>query len=103
LAQIRTGADKKAEPITVRVIDYTVEDDRDNPESYRLFTTIWDLGQATPTELATAYVQRWEIKLAFDELETHPRGPRAVLRSKSPDLVLQEILGHLCCHYAILS
>jgi hypothetical protein len=24
-----------------------------------------------------------------------------VLRSKSPDLVLQEIWGHLCCHYAI--
>jgi hypothetical protein len=24
-----------------------------------------------------------------------------VLRSKSPDLVLQEIWGHLCCHFAI--
>lgn len=24
-----------------------------------------------------------------------------VLRSKSPGLVLQEIWGHLCCHYAI--
>jgi hypothetical protein len=24
-----------------------------------------------------------------------------VLRSKSPALVLQEIWGHLCCHYAI--
>jgi len=31
----------------------------------------------------------------------HQRGPRTVLRSKSPDLVLQEIWGHLCCHYAI--
>jgi hypothetical protein len=26
-----------------------------------------------------------------------------VLRSKSPELVLQEIWGHLCCHYAIRS
>ena len=26
-----------------------------------------------------------------------------VLRSKSPDLVPQEIWGHLCCHYAIRS
>jgi len=26
-----------------------------------------------------------------------------VLRSKSPDLVLQEIWGHLCCHFAIRS
>ena len=47
--------------------------------------------------------QRWEIELAFDELKTHQRGPRTVLRSKSPDLVLQEIWGHLCCHYAIRS
>ena len=54
-------------------------------------------------DLAAAYAQRWEIELAFDELKTHQRGPRTVLRSKSPDLVLQEIWGHLCCHYAIRS
>ena len=48
-----------------------------------------------------AYAQRWEIESAFDELKTHQRGARTVLRSKSPDLVLQEIWGHLCCHYAI--
>ena len=53
------------------------------------------------TELAAAYIQRWEIELAFDELKTHQRGPHTVLRSKSPELVLQEIWGHLCCHYAI--
>lgn len=54
-------------------------------------------------ELAAAYAQRWEIENTFDELKTHQRGPRVVLRSKSPDLVLQEIWGHLCCHYAIRS
>ena len=37
----------------------------------------------------------------FDELKTHQRGPRMVMRSKSPDLVKQKIWGHLCCHYAI--
>jgi len=102
LAQIRpTVGDKTVEPITVRVIDYTVDDGRDNPESYRLFTTILDPAQASATELASAYAERWEIELAFDELKTHQRGPRTVLRSKSPELVLQEIWGHLCCHYAI--
>ncbi|MFZ2177274.1 MAG: IS4 family transposase, partial [Rhodococcus sp. (in: high G+C Gram-positive bacteria)] len=45
--------------------------------------------------------QRWEIENTFDVLKTHQRGARAVLRSQSPDLVLQEIWGHLCCHYAI--
>jgi len=103
LAQVRSTTDTKADPITVRVIDYTLDDGRDNPERYRLFTTILDPTVASATELAAAYLQRWEIELAFDELKTHQRGPRTVLRSKSPTLVLQEIWGHLCCHYAIRS
>ncbi|WP_251014747.1 transposase, partial [Rhodococcus qingshengii] len=88
-------------PLTVRVLDYTLDDGRDNPEQYRLLTTILDPEQATATDLAFAYAQRWEIENTFDELKTHQRGARAVLRSQSPDLVLQEIWGHLCCHYAI--
>lgn len=88
-------------PLTVRVIDYTLDDGRDNPEQYRLLTTILDPTDATAQELALAYAQRWEIENTFDELKTHQRGPRAVLRSKSPALVKQEIWGHLCCHFAI--
>jgi transposase IS4-like protein/DDE family transposase len=103
LARIRLSTDKTAEPITVRVIDYMIDDGRENPDVYRLFTTITDPAVASATELAAAYVQRWEIELAFDELKTHQRGPRTVLRSKSPDLARQEIWGHLCCHFAIRS
>lgn len=88
-------------PLTVRVIDYDIDDGRENPERYRLITTILDPAEAPAEELAAAYVQRWEIESTFDELKTHQRGPRAVLRSKSPELVLQELWGHLCCHYAI--
>src|SRR5260370_42310780 len=87
----------------VRVIDHALEDGRPNPTGYRLFTTLLDPTEAPATELAAAYAQRWEIESAFDELKTHQRGPRTVLRSKSPDLALQEIWGHLCCHYAIRS
>mgnify|MGYP003589857210 FL=1 len=101
LARMRLSTDTSAPPVTVRVVDYSVDDGRDNPETYRLLTTLLDPGEVTATELAAAYVQRWEIELAFDELKTHQRGPRTVLRSKSPDLVQQEIWGHLCCHYAI--
>jgi hypothetical protein len=103
LAQIRPSGHKKDEPITVRVIDYTIDDGRENNQSYRLFTTILDPAVASATELASTYAARWEIELAFDELKTHQRGPRTVLRSKSPELVLQEIWGHLCCHFAIRS
>lgn len=91
----------KAAPLTVRVIDYTIDDGRQNPEQYRLLTTILDPVDASAEELAAVYSERWEIENTFDELKTHQRGPKTVLRSKSPDLVLQEIWGHLCCHYAI--
>jgi hypothetical protein len=89
------------DPLLVRVIDYTIDDGRDNPEQYRLLTTILDPNVASAVDLAAVYAERWEIENTFDELKTHQRGPRAVLRSKSPDLVQQEIWGHLCCHYAI--
>ena len=103
LQQTHSAAARREEPLLVRVIDYTVKDGRDNPTSYRLFTTLLDPAEVTAVDLAAAYAQRWEIESTFDELKTHQRGPRTVLRSKSPDLVLQEIWGHLCCHYAIRS
>ena len=91
----------KVDSLTVRVVDYTIEDGRESEATYRLFTTILDPEQASAQDLALAYAQRWEIESVFDELKTHQRGPKIVLRSKSPALVLQEIWGHLCCHYAI--
>jgi hypothetical protein len=103
LRRATPAAARRQEPILVRVIDYRIDDGRENTTGYRLFTTILDPATATAAELAAAYTQRWEIELAFDELKTHQRGPRSVLRSKSPDLALQEIWGHLCCHYAIRS
>ena len=36
-----------------------------------------------------------------DQLKTCLRGPGSVLRSKSPDMVRQEIYGYLLTHYAI--
>jgi Insertion element 4 transposase N-terminal/Transposase DDE domain len=103
LAHLRQSTDHVSEPMLARVIDYTLDDGRENPTVYRLFTTMLDPLEAPADQLALAYAQRWEIESVFDELKTHQRGPRIVLRSKSPDLVLQEIWGHLCCHYAIRS
>lgn len=103
LAELRPSgsAGRKAEPLIIRVIDYEIDDGRHNEETYRLFTTILDPNDVSALDLARAYTERWEIETTFDELKTHQRGPRTVLRSKSPALVLQEIWGHLCCHYAI--
>lgn len=97
----------RTDGIAVRVIEYTLdvvgEDGEPSGEqtTYRLLTTITDPEAAPATELAGLYVQRWEIETAFDELKTHQRGPGVVLRSKTPDGVIQEVYGHLCVHYAI--
>jgi hypothetical protein len=103
LAEFRPSgnAGRHGEALIIRVIDYSIDDGRGDTGPYRLFTTLLDPGEAPADELALAYAQRWEIELAFDELKTHQRGSKAVLRSKSPALVEQEIWGHLCCHYAI--
>ena len=92
---------KRLHPTTVRVVEYKIEDGREPAGPFRLITSILAHAEVSADELVAAYTQRWEIETAFDELKTHQRGPRAVLRSKSPELVLQEIWGHLCCHYAI--
>ena len=83
------------------MIEYTIDDGREPTGPFRLITTVLDPAAASAVDLAVAYTQRWEIESSLDELKTHQRGPRGVLRSKSPDLVLQEIWGHLGCHYAI--
>jgi hypothetical protein len=91
----------KRQGIRVRVIEYQL-DGVDDPEPiYRLITTILDCRRAPATELAALYHERWEIENAFDELKVHLRGPAVVLRSKTPDLVLQEFYGLLLAHYAI--
>jgi hypothetical protein len=87
----------------VRVIEYEVPDrDGDGKgELIALITTITDPRGAPAPLLAQAYHERWEHETGNDQLKTHLRGPGRVLRSKSPDMVRQEIYGYLLTHYAI--
>ncbi len=87
--------------VTVRVIDYRLEGVEGAEELYRLATTILDHELAPAAELAALYHERWEIETAFDELKTHLRGARIILRSKTPDLVRQEFYGLLMAHFAV--
>jgi len=84
----------------VRVVEYQITD-RPTTEPYRLITTITDWRQALSGDLAAAYQQRWEFEIALDEIETHQIAHTRVLRSKSPQMVRQEIWGILLAHYAI--
>jgi len=92
-----------AQAMRVRVIEYEIPDrDGDGSgELIALITTITDPAAASAQELAQAYCQRWEEETGNDQLKTCLRGPGSVLRSKSPDMVRQEIYGYLLTHYAI--
>src|ERR1039457_2257232 len=87
--------------IKVRVIEYTLEGVAGAEPIYRLVTSILDPDQAPAQELAALYHERWEIETALDELKTHLRGSKIVLRSKTPDLVRQEFYGLMMTHFAI--
>ncbi len=85
----------------VRVIEYTLQGAPGADEVYRLMTTLLDAAQAAAEELASAYHERWEIEGALDELKTHLRGSKIILRSKTAELVRQEFHGLMMAHFAI--
>ena len=87
---------------TVRVIDYTLSDSAAPAQrSYRLLTNIVVPEAAPALELAALYHERWEVESVFDEFKTHMRSASTVLRSKTPELVQQELWGLLLAHFAI--
>jgi hypothetical protein len=92
---------RAGESAAVRVVEYAVEDGDAAPASYRLITNLLDPTEAPARDIAEAYHLRWRIETAFDELKSHERSPGVALRSKSPDLVRQEVWAYLCVHYAI--
>ena len=85
----------------VRVIEYRLEGVAAAEPLYRVLTTILDPRRAPAAELAALYHERWEIEGALAELKTQLRGARAVLRSKIPELVRQEVWGLLLAHFAV--
>jgi hypothetical protein len=87
--------------IPVRVVDYDVPGRGEKNEIFTIITSVTDHQDLPAPDLAAAYHQRWEIELAFGEIETRQRGPAVILRSRAPDLVLQELYGLLITHYAI--
>lgn len=87
--------------VSVRVVEYRLEGVPGAEPIYRLLTTIVEHEAAPAGELAALYHERWEIETALDELKTHLRGSRIVLRSKTPDLVKQEFYGLMMAHFAV--
>jgi hypothetical protein len=89
--------------VPIRVIEYAL-DDPGRPqaaESYRLATTILDPELAPADELAALYAKRWDIEISIKEVKISQGRPQLVLRSRTPDGVIQELYGFACVHYAI--
>jgi hypothetical protein len=87
----------------VRIISYRVTDERlgEVGKVYRLVTTLLNPRVAPARELIALYHERWEIELVIDEIKTHERAQRKVLRSKTPEGVYQELYGIYLAHYAV--
>jgi hypothetical protein len=104
LSSVRSGKQPHpAQATVVRVIEYDIPDRAGNGkhETIRLITSILDPHDASAIELAAAYHERWEYEGLIDEIKTHQRGPARVLRSKTPELVKQEVWSLLLTHYAV--
>lgn len=99
LAQIwQTGhpGRKGAEHVTVRVVEYRVN----GGETIRILTSLTDPDAYPAAQLAALYAERWQHECSIGQLKTHQHGP-AVLRSRDPALVRQEIWAMLTVHHAL--
>jgi hypothetical protein len=87
----------------VRAVEYDIPDREGSGRGdiICLITSILDPAEATAEELAAGYHERWECENLIDEVKTHQRGPTRILRSKSPEMVRQEIWALLLTHYGI--
>jgi hypothetical protein len=90
--------------LTLRMIEYQVG----KGERVRLLSSLLDPVRYPAKELAPGYHLRWEGELCYDELKTHlatvNQGTlHTVLRSKSPDGVLQEAYGLFAAYNLVRS
>lgn len=90
----------KANGLQARFFQYQVKGAKTN-EMYFMLTNILDPALAKAEELAGLYCERWEYETALDEIKTHLNVKSLILRSKTPELVMQELWGLLMTHYAI--
>ncbi|WP_431879973.1 IS4 family transposase [Amycolatopsis sacchari] len=98
-----SGAIHPTQATLVRALEYDIpnRDANTRNDTIRLITTILDPEDTTAIELATAYHQRWEQEGLIAEIKTRQRGPGRILRSRSPEMVRQEIWALLLTHYSI--
>jgi hypothetical protein len=88
IAPDRKSKKKGAKPIQLRVIEYVVEENGVE-QVYRLITDLVDVVLFPALLLASEYHLRWEAENTLDELKTHLKGRKTLIRSKNPREVIQ--------------
>src|SRR4051812_23638819 len=119
LAQLHPRRQADGPPITVRVIEYTVhtspingggagagsdDEDTDGEDTSELFCLVTDLldPEAHPAlDLAGAYPMRWGCETVIGDHKTDMGAGMAVLRSKDPEGVAQEMWALFAVYQAI--
>ena len=106
LAQLRPRRKADGPPITVRVIEYTVhttgEDGaEESSEVFCLVTDLLDIDTYPALDLACAYPMRWECETVIGHHKTDMGHGVAVLRSKDPEGVAQEMWALFAVYQAI--
>jgi Transposase DDE domain/Insertion element 4 transposase N-terminal len=96
LAEMRADGRPGARHVTVRVIEYTVGSD-----TIRLLTTLTDPDRHPAGQIAALYAERWQAEVSILQLKALQSKPAAVLRSRHPDQVHQEIYAHLTLNHAL--
>jgi hypothetical protein len=95
------STDPSAGKVPVRVIEYTLAGIPGTQPVYRLITTILDARAAPAPELAALYHERWEAETTLCEIKVRLPGERLMLRSRSVELVWQELYGVALTHFAL--
>jgi hypothetical protein len=72
-----------------RVVSYQVK----GYPAQKLITSMVDAEKYPASEMAQLYHERWELELGYDELKTHMLEREEALRSRTPELVRQEVFG----------
>jgi Insertion element 4 transposase N-terminal/Transposase DDE domain len=106
LSVLRPPRKKDGDPITVRVIEYTVtttdEHSVEHSELFCLVTTMLDPDAAPIEEIPALYHERWRGETMLDAVKTDLRGGQDVVaRSQHPDGVRQEMWALFCLYQAL--
>lgn len=102
LTELRGSAPRRGEPLTVRVIEYSVKDAVTGiSEVFALATSLIDHERYPAEQIARLYPHRWRVETLIEILKIQIRGTHATFRSKTPAMVRQELYALLCCYQAI--